>query len=148
MEDLFTVVTWPESQELLEIEGFEENSILIYDGPLYDQYGDAAYLVSLDFLMQNLKEMNKVYGVYFAYSKYEVGFEEDNPDIPKYPSKLAKVKVYSNARDQLEAYANTMCAASQMITANSRKEFDKKVKEMKENFNNPEWISKNIEPYV
>ena len=56
MEDLFTVVTWPESQELLEIEGFEENSILINDGPLYDQYGDAAYLVSLDFLMQNLKK--------------------------------------------------------------------------------------------
>ena len=147
MEDLFTVVTWPESKELLKIEGFEENSILIDDGPLYDQYGDA-YLVNLEFLMQNLKEMNKVYGVYFAYSKYEIGFEEDNPDIPKYPSELAKVNVYSNARDQLEAYANTMCAASQMITANSKKEFKEKVKQMKENFNNPEWISENIDPYV
>lgn len=56
MENLFTVITWPESQELLEIEGFEENSILINDGPLYDQYGDATYLVSLDFLMQHQKQ--------------------------------------------------------------------------------------------
>ena len=56
MEDLFTVVTWPESQELLEIEGFEENSILINDGPLYDQYGDATYLVAVDFLMQHQKQ--------------------------------------------------------------------------------------------
>lgn len=55
MEDLFTVVTWPESQELLEIEGFEENSILINDGPLYEQYGYGAYLVSLEFLTQNSK---------------------------------------------------------------------------------------------
>ena len=56
MEDLFTVVTWPESQELMEKEGFEENSILINDGPLYNQYGDAAYLVNLEFLIQTLKE--------------------------------------------------------------------------------------------
>ena len=55
--------------------------------------------------------MKKTYGVYFAYSKYEVGFEEDNPDIPKYPSELARIAVYSNARDQLEAYTNTICAA-------------------------------------
>ena len=55
MEDLFTVVTWPESQELLEIEGFEENSILINDGPLYEQYGDGAYLVAMEFLIQNSK---------------------------------------------------------------------------------------------
>ena len=92
--------------------------------------------------------MKKTYGVYFAYSKYEVGFEENNPDVPKYPSELARIAVYSNPRDQLEAYANTMCAASQIITADSRKEFDEKVKEMEENFNNPEWISKNIDPYV
>lgn len=92
--------------------------------------------------------MKKTYGVYFAYSKYEVGFEEDNPDIPKYPSELARIAVYSNARDQLEAYANTMCAASQMITANSKKEFEEKVKQMRQNFDDPEWISKNIDPYV
>ena len=55
MEDLFTVVTWPESQELFEIEGFEENSILINDTPLYEQYGDGAYLISLEFLIQNFK---------------------------------------------------------------------------------------------
>ena len=56
MEDLFIVITWPESQELFEIEGFEENSILINNTPLYEQYGDGAYLVSLEFLIQNSKK--------------------------------------------------------------------------------------------
>lgn len=55
MEDLFIVITWPESQELFEIEGFEENSILINNTPLYEQYGDGAYLVSMKFLIQNSK---------------------------------------------------------------------------------------------
>ncbi len=44
-DDLFKVVTWPLSQELMEIEGFEENSCLINDEPLLDQYGSSAYFV-------------------------------------------------------------------------------------------------------
>lgn len=92
--------------------------------------------------------MNKIYGVYFAYSKYEVGFEEDNPNISMYPNNLARVRTYNSAFEQIEAYANTPCAASQLITANSRKEFEEKVKQMRQNFDDPEWISKNIDPYV
>lgn len=39
MEDLFTVVTWPESQDLMELEGFEDNAILINDEPFLTEYG-------------------------------------------------------------------------------------------------------------
>jgi len=46
-DELFTPVTWPESQELMELPGFEENALLINDEPLLEQYGSSAYLVRL-----------------------------------------------------------------------------------------------------
>lgn len=49
-EHVFVVITWPDTQELMDEEGFEENSILINDGPLYDKYGDSAYMVNLNWL--------------------------------------------------------------------------------------------------
>lgn len=55
--DDFTVVMWPEIQELFEEEGFEENSLLIndgYNGPLYNKYSDSAYMVNKQWI-KNLK---------------------------------------------------------------------------------------------
>ena len=49
-EDVFVAICWPDVQELMDEEGFEENSTLIIDGPLYDKYGDSAYMVNLDWL--------------------------------------------------------------------------------------------------
>jgi hypothetical protein len=43
--DEFIVITWPDVQILFDIDGFEDNSLLINDGPLYDEYGDSAYMV-------------------------------------------------------------------------------------------------------
>ena len=48
--ELFTPVTWPESQELMELPGFEENALLINDEPLLEQYGSSAYLVRVSWL--------------------------------------------------------------------------------------------------
>ena len=91
----------------------------------------------------------KVYGIYFAYSKYDVLPEElYNEDPTNYPSGLARVVKYRNRGDQLSAYANTCCPASQCVTANSEKEFNEKIAKLKENFNNPEWVNKHIDPYV
>ena len=50
MEDLFTVVTWPESQGLMELEGFEDNAILINDEPFLTEYGNSAYLVRVSWI--------------------------------------------------------------------------------------------------
>ena len=49
-DELFTPVTWPESQGLMELPGFEENALLINDQPLLEQYGSSAYLVRVSWL--------------------------------------------------------------------------------------------------
>lgn len=49
-EHVFVVITWPDIQELMDQKGFEENSILINDGSLYEKYGDSAYMVNLNWL--------------------------------------------------------------------------------------------------
>ena len=53
MEDLFTVITWPEVQDLMDEKGFDDNSILINDGKLYEEYGDSAYMVRKSWLDKN-----------------------------------------------------------------------------------------------
>ena len=93
--------------------------------------------------------MNKVYGVYFAYSKQEVLPEEEYGNYPTdYPREVARVRMFANASQQLDAYANTMCPASQLVTANSEKEFNEKIERLKNNFEDPEWIAVHIDPYV
>ena len=94
--------------------------------------------------------MGKIYGVYLAYSKYEVMTDEDcnNPNIPKYPSEIARVCLFDNEASQVNRYANTICPASQIFEADSKEEADKKVKEFQVNFQDKKWLEKNIEPYV
>ena len=49
-EDMFVVVMWPDVQEYQELEGFDDNSILINDYPLLDEYGTSAYMVRCNWL--------------------------------------------------------------------------------------------------
>ena len=49
-EDMFVVVMWPDVQEYQELEGFDDNSILINDYPLLEEYGDSAYMVRYNWL--------------------------------------------------------------------------------------------------
>ena len=93
--------------------------------------------------------MNKVYGVYFAYSKQDFFPKEVWNRFPTdYPRDIARVHMFANASQQLDAYANTMCPASQLVTANSEKEFDEKIEQLKSNFEDPKWIAVHIDPYV
>ena len=41
----YVVVTWPESQHLFNLDGFEENSYLINDENGIDDFGSSAYFV-------------------------------------------------------------------------------------------------------
>lgn len=50
--DSFTTIVWPDSQELMEKRGFEENSVLINDEPLLSEYGSSAYLVRNSWLRE------------------------------------------------------------------------------------------------
>ena len=90
----------------------------------------------------------KVYGVYFAYDASDF-FPDEIVDTlnTNYPSALARIHKYASKGEQLDAFANTMCSASQCITADSEKEFLEKVRQMKANFDNPEWVKDNIDPY-
>lgn len=44
-EDKFIAIPWPEVQDYMGLEGFHDNSVLINDGKLYEEYGDSAYMV-------------------------------------------------------------------------------------------------------
>ena len=90
----------------------------------------------------------KIYGVYFAYDAADF-YPSEILDMLKtnYPSGLARICKYASKGEQLDAFANTTCPASQCITADSPKEFNEKVRQMKANFDNPEWIKVNIDPY-
>lgn len=49
-DDIFEIVTFPDVQALMELEGFEENSSLINDEPLLSEYGSSAYFVRKNWL--------------------------------------------------------------------------------------------------
>ena len=44
-KDVFIVVTWPKVRKLFELDGFDENSILINGKELYNEYGSSVYLI-------------------------------------------------------------------------------------------------------
>lgn len=58
-DDIFEVVTWPEIQELMDKEGFQDNSCLINDEPLFSEYGSYAYFVRQTWL----KEKDPYFGI-------------------------------------------------------------------------------------
>ena len=90
----------------------------------------------------------KVYGIYFAYDASDFLPDEIVDTLnTNYPSGLARIHKYASKGEQLDAFANTMCSASQCITADSEKEFLEKVRQMKANFDNPEWVKDNIDLY-
>ena len=90
----------------------------------------------------------KVYGIYFAYDASDFLPDEILDRLnTNYPSDLARIHKYASKGEQLDAFANTACPASQCITADSEKEFLEKVRQMKANFDNPEWVKDNIDPY-
>lgn len=68
MEDTFEVVVWPEVQELMDKEGFQDNSCLINDEPLLSEYGSSAYFVRQSWLREvdpyfglSDKELKEIY---------------------------------------------------------------------------------------
>lgn len=46
----YVVITWPESQNLFDIPGFEENSYLVNDDQGMEDFGSSAYFVDEEWL--------------------------------------------------------------------------------------------------
>lgn len=91
-----------------------------------------------------------MYGLFLPYSKQEVLPDEvlTDPNIPRFPVEFMVVAIYSNATDQMGAYANTRCPASQTFEADSVEEFREIVEGLKDKFQDPKWLSENIDPYI
>ena len=56
-KDTFEVVCWPESQKLMELDGFEENSYLVNDDKGLLEFGSSAYFVNRKWL-EEIVELN------------------------------------------------------------------------------------------
>ena len=54
-KDTFEVVCWPESQMLMELDGFEENSYLVNDDMGLLEFGSSAYFVNRKWLEETVK---------------------------------------------------------------------------------------------
>jgi hypothetical protein len=89
--------------------------------------------------------MNKFYAVAFFYSAQEIGIDAD---VITEPFIYRNTAVFNNKTDQLNCYANTMCPASQLLEANTEKELKEKIRKLRNNFRNNEWLEKNIYPYL
>ena len=48
---MYVVVQWPEIQEIMTIEGFDEHSYLINDEKGMEDFGSSAYFVDYDWLI-------------------------------------------------------------------------------------------------
>ena len=46
-EKLYFVMMWPDTQELFDLDGFDENCYLINDDKGMDNFGSSAYFVNL-----------------------------------------------------------------------------------------------------
>lgn len=47
MEKEYVIITWPDSQELMDEEWFDDECILINEDPLLSQVGSSAYFVPI-----------------------------------------------------------------------------------------------------
>ena len=53
-KDTFEVVCWPESQMLMELDGFEENSYLVNDDKGMLEFGSSAFFVNRKWLEEKV----------------------------------------------------------------------------------------------
>ena len=49
----YVVISWPDSQDLMDKEGFRENSYLVNDEQGIEDFGSSAYFVDEDWLNKN-----------------------------------------------------------------------------------------------
>jgi len=62
--DKYIIITWPESQNLIDFEGFEENcclindSIIEFNNSFLYRYGSSAYFVNEKWFNENIKQEN------------------------------------------------------------------------------------------
>lgn len=51
-KDIYIVVYWPETKELMKDPEFLNNAVLINNAELYDEYGSCSYMVRAEWLIK------------------------------------------------------------------------------------------------
>lgn len=54
-KDGYAIMTWPDSQELMDMQGFSENTWLINDERGLNRFGSSAYVYDIDWYNENQK---------------------------------------------------------------------------------------------
>ena len=91
----------------------------------------------------------KVYGVFMPYHKNEIldSCYEGYDELPSYPREYRRIKVFPNRFTQMEVYANTMCPASQIFEC-EEEDVDKTVENLHNQFDDENWLDKNVYPFI
>ena len=91
----------------------------------------------------------KVFGVFMPYDKNEIldSCYEGYDELPSYPREYRRVRVFTDKLIQMEVYANTMCPASQIFDC-EEENIDKTVEKLNNQFDDENWLEKNVYPFI
>lgn len=84
---------------------------------------------------------------WWAHMLFFTEFELGRSDTPGKWINTQNV-IYTNGVAALEAYANSKCPASQLVDADNEEELWREINQMKKNYENEEWLEKNLYPYM
>jgi len=106
---------------------------------------DALNAFKENFLVQTINQFksNKYHAVMLYYTEGELGISNN------YGKWINTRNVYfTDGAAALNYYSNTKCPASQLVSADSIEELLQEINTMIENFNNKQWLDKNLYPYL
>lgn len=90
-----------------------------------------------------------IYGLFCPYHKGDILDLRDTEyhTLPDYPREFRRIRTYKSGCEMLDAYANTMCPASQTFVC-EEKDYNMTVEDLHRKFDDEEWIRRNIEPFI
>ena len=68
-QQTYIIITWPESQELMDLPGFRENSYLINDDKGITDFGSSAYFVRKGWLPMDIEDIKEALKDYMLEKK-------------------------------------------------------------------------------
>ena len=88
----------------------------------------------------------KIHAVMLFYRPFDLGVPGDIPGSMEWQN--TRTYVFESITEAMTCYSDTPCPASQLVSAETKAELEKKMKEMTDNFKNEEWLNKNLYPYL
>lgn len=91
----------------------------------------------------------KVFGIYLPYHKDEFlePTDEEYEDMPPFPKQFRRVRIYGTSYEQMTAYPNIMCPASQAFECDES-EVDAVVADFDSKFADEKWLEDYVYPFI